>query len=79
MSCEVQLEKTYGKEQFGEEPLYKVILKTHQFIFFTKTKEFRFLTASQVRNMTIPFGIRIYRTDVPINVFPQHIDYESIK
>lgn len=74
MSCEVQLEKPVGIT-----PLYKVILKTPRFIFFTKTKEFRYLTANEVRNMTIPFVMKIYRTDVPYNVYPQHINYDSVR
>ncbi len=68
MSCEVQLQ-----ENSMEAQLFTVILKEPYFIFFQKTKIYKDLTAEDVKNLQIPFVKRIYRMDVPNEVYPKYI------
>jgi hypothetical protein len=67
MSCEVQLQKIIDNEK-----LYKVIVKQSYLIFFTKTNIYENMSADKVKSMTIPFVKRIYRQNVPNDVYPKN-------
>jgi hypothetical protein len=71
MSCEVQIQE---KDFLTEEDKYTVILKTPYLIFFQKTEKFINLTPEEVKNLKIPFVKRIFRNNVPYDVYPKHLE-----